>query len=383
MLILFFITVIDVMGFGMIFPLFPLIKVRFGFSNMEIGYVASLFAIAGIFGSILWGMLSDKFGRKYALALPTLCLAVIYYFTGHVENSNVFLVLRFFAGFFASNFSVTFAAASDLSTPETKFKNMGIIGGSFGLGFVFGPAIGGILAGNNLDINSVNFSLPFEVSAIISVIIGLTTLLFFKESLNKNLITDNNAPRESILKATLSTFSNKYLLFFLVLNVIFTSMMGGAQVFLGVWLNQALHFTPRDIGLYWSSCGLLMSLVQFNISKLFKTKQALVTGFILYGASMFVLAYTYNLPVLIAATGIMTIGIALVSPSVNTRISMSDPHRQGLIFGFNQAIASAGRIIGPNSLALVFSFSHKIAWLSVSVLSLTACLAILWFVKKD
>lgn len=98
---------------------------------------------------------------------------------------------------------------------------------------------------------------------------------------------------------------------------------------------------------------------------------------------MFVFAYTYNLPVLIAATGIMTIGLALVSPSINTRVSMNDPHRQGLIFGFNQAIASAGRIIGPNSLAMVFSFSHKIAWLSVSALSLITCLAILWFVKKD
>lgn len=383
MFILFFITVIDIMGFGMIFPLFPLIKVRFGFSNMEIGYVASLFAIAGIFGSIFWGMLSDKIGRKYVLALPTLALAIIYYFTGHVNNSTVFLVLRFFAGFFASNFSATFAAASDLSTPETKFKNMGIIGGSFGLGFVLGPAIGGILAGNSLDINSINFSLPFEISAIVSVIVGVTTLFFFKESLNKNLITDNNAPKESLLKAIYKTFSNKYLLFFLLLNVIFTSMMGGAQVFLGIWLNQELHFAPRDIGLYWSSAGLLMSIIQFNISKIFKTKQALVIGFILYGASMFVFAYTYNLPVLIAATGIMTIGLALVSPSINTRVSMNDPHRQGLIFGFNQAIASAGRIIGPNSLAMVFSFSHKIAWLSVSALSLITCLAILWFVKKD
>lgn len=270
MFILFFITVIDIMGFGMIFPLFPLIKVRFGFSNMEIGYVASLFAIAGIFGSIFWGMLSDKIGRKYVLALPTLALAIIYYFTGHVNNSTVFLVLRFFAGFFASNFSATFAAASDLSTPETKFKNMGIIGGSFGLGFVLGPAIGGILAGNSLDINSINFSLPFEISAIVSVIVGVTTLFFFKESLNKNLITDNNAPKESLLKAIYKTFSNKYLLFFLLLNVIFTSMMGGAQVFLGIWLNQELHFAPRDIGLYWSSAGLLMSIIQFNISKYLK-----------------------------------------------------------------------------------------------------------------
>ncbi|MDR2007876.1 MAG: MFS transporter [Alphaproteobacteria bacterium] len=383
--ILFLITVIDLVGFGMIFPLFPMFKMKFDLSNIEIGYIASLFAIFGIFGSIFWGYLSDKFGRRLPLALPLLVVAVVYHLTGRTESVVMFIILRCLAGFFASNFSVAFAATADMSTPANRFKNMGTISASFGLGFVLGPTIGGWLAGNALELENVNFTLPFDVAGALNVLAALVTLFFFKETLTAE---DRKSRRRlNIIFQMRKTFRSKNVQFFTLIMILFTSIISGVQVFLGVWLNESFNFTSQHIGLFWGVSGLIMMVVQLNISKLFTARKAMIWGFFIYGAavSMFLIAdYIHNVVLVVVAFAVMTVGAAMLMPSINARLSLEGKkNQQGLLLGVSQAMGSLGRVIGPNLFGILFFISHSVAWASTSIAAILLALLIMKVVKKE
>ncbi len=382
--ILFLITVIDLVGFGMLFPLFPMFKIKFALNNIELGYIASLFAVCGIFGSIFFGILSDKIGRKLPLALPLLAVVVIYYFTGRTESLVIFIILRGLAGFFASNFSVAFAASADLSTPENMFKNMGIIGTSFGLGFILGPATGGYLAGDSLVLDNISFSLPFDVAAGLNLLAAILALTLFKETLTKE---DRKVKHQLNLLAQIKKlFQNKSVQFFTILMIIFTSIMSGVQVFFGVWLNESFNFTAKDIGLFWGLSGIILAVVQLNVSKYFTPRSALIIGFFIYSSSVLFLLlaeHLRNIPLVIITFGFMSVGTAMILPSINSKLSIEGKKNQrGLLLGISQSMGSFGRVIGPNVLGILFFINHALAWGAISVIAFIMALLTIKVIKK-
>ncbi|MDR0484552.1 MAG: MFS transporter [Alphaproteobacteria bacterium] len=383
--ILFLITLIDLIGFGMIFPLMPMFKIKFALNDIEIGYIASIFAIFGAFGSIFWGKLSDKYGRTLPLALPLFVLAIIYHLTGRTDNLYMFILFRALAGFFASNFSVAFASAADMSDSSTRFKNIGKLSASFGLGFILGPSIGGWLAGNALNIEEVNFILPFDVAGSLNTLAGLIALFFFKETLTPE---DRKAKtRLNIFLQLRKVFRKKQVQFFTIVMITFMSMMSGIQVFFGIFLNEKFLFSSQEIGWFWAVSGLCMTLIQLNISKVFTPRTALITGFSIYGLSVAFLLmaeHANSVILVIACFACMTIGGAMIMPSINARISLDGKkNQQGLIFGITQAISSLGRMIGPNLVGLLFHFSHNLAWACISVASFFLALLIMKVIKKE
>ncbi len=380
--ILFLITFISMMGFGAIFPLFPLFKVKFSLNDIELGYIISISAFFSLIGSLFLGWLSDKIGRKLPLALPMFGLAISYYFTATADNITSFFILRILSGFFIGNFAVAFASASDMSTPQTRIKYMGLIGGSFGLGFVFGPAIGGYFAGGSNNISSIDFATPFNISAFSCLFVGFLCLFFFKETLlpNERKIKIDS---DNIFKQLKKLFINNEFLFFTIIALIFNTLSSGIQVFLGIYLNISLDYTPRDIGFYWGIYGILMSLTQIFFTKYFNTKKALIYGFLSYGISVGLLSFATNTYWLILPTLGMVLSFAIIGPNINTNLSLQgEKNQQGIIFGINQSFGSIGRILGPNLLAFIYYYNHNIIWFCVSIVCLITSIAIYLHINK-
>ena len=172
---LFIVCVIDILGFGILIPLVPYMADRFGASPSVITPILGAYSLCQLIAAPFWGRLSDRFGRRPILMTSLSVACVSYVILGFADNLWWLLVSRMLAGFMAGNLSAAFAYASDISTPENRAKALGTVGAAIGVGFMFGPAIGGLLAGNNE--HTANFALPALVSSSLSLF--AIALVFF------------------------------------------------------------------------------------------------------------------------------------------------------------------------------------------------------------
>ncbi|MBK8684005.1 MAG: MFS transporter [Bacteroidetes bacterium] len=326
------------------------------------GLLIASFPLAQFFGAPLLGAWADKAGRKKVLTMSLIGTLIGYIlFAIGVHQHWVWLLFaaRILDGFTGGNISIAFSAISDVSTPETKTKNFGLIGMAFGLGFIIGPYIGGKLSDPNL-VSWFNFETPFWFAAILCLVNIILVLRFFFETLKtpstkridllqgfRNIGAAVNKPhlRKIFLVVFLVTFGFS----------IFTQ-------FLQVFLIQKFSFSQSDIGDYFAFIGICIAITQGFITRLiskrlkpdmavsiFMFTLAIALVLILFpGQSM----YLYLLSPLIAVSqGVM-------SPNLQTIVSNSGgPQEQGEILGMNQSVQSLAQGIPPIVAGIVVSIN--------------------------
>src|SRR6478672_2493528 len=161
--VLFLTVFIDMVGFGIIIPVLPLYAERFHASPVAIGWLTGIYSGMQIIFTPILGRLSDRFGRRPVLMLSLAGTAVGFALMGMAHSLLFLFVARIIAGITGGNISIPQAYIADVTTPETRSKWMGMIGAAFGLGFTFGPMIGGIMS-------RLSYSAPFFFSAGLAVI---------------------------------------------------------------------------------------------------------------------------------------------------------------------------------------------------------------------
>ena len=173
--VLVFIAIINSMGFGIIIPLLYPYGKKFGVTEQTIGLLTAAFSIAQFFATPVLGSLSDKFGRKPILVFSLIGTLASFIMFGLANSVLVLFAARILDGLTGGNISVAQAMISDISTPEERAKNFGILGSAFGFGFVIGPALGGLLS-------TLGMKVPFFFAAGIALIGVLLTLFMLKET---------------------------------------------------------------------------------------------------------------------------------------------------------------------------------------------------------
>ena len=150
--ILFLIVVIDLIGFGIIIPLLPFYAEHYQATPAQVGFLMAIYSVTQFFAAPFWGHLSDRIGRKPVLLGSMAGAALAYIWLGTAETLLALFAARAMAGFMAGNISTAFAYIADITTKENRAKGMGLMGAAFSIGFILGPAIGGILAGSDLSL---------------------------------------------------------------------------------------------------------------------------------------------------------------------------------------------------------------------------------------
>ena len=259
LLIIFFTVFIDLIGFGIVMPLLPIYNQQFGAPGWMNGAIVASFSLMQFVFAPAWGKLSDRIGRRPVLLISNFGSAVAYAIFGFASRyegqTALWLILcsRIFAGICGANLSVASAYIADVSPPEKRSKSMGLIGMAFGLGFIFGPALGSFSA------DLFGLAGPGWVAASICTINFLFTLTFLVES---RKVSTEPQIRRVRFEQWAHTFKQPTVGFLVALYFFATFSFAAFEVTIGLLLERKFGYGTKQIGYFITYCGLLSALLQ-------------------------------------------------------------------------------------------------------------------------
>ena len=346
---IFFTILVDVIGIGIIIPVVPsLIQKLTGDGLAEAAWWGGILAIAyssmQFFFAPVLGELSDRFGRRPVLLFSLLGLGIDYVFCAFAPTIAWLFVGRILAGITGASFSVATAYIADVSTPENKAKNFGIIGAAFGLGFVLGPSIGGLCA-------ELGTQVPFFVAAGFTLLNFLFGLFFVPESLP----IERRRPMRytSMIPGVSLAHLGKYkALLGLIIAFILVNLAG--QVMPSVWTYFTMEMYGWEeiaVGISLSVVGLLIGLVQVGVIgkavKIFGDKKVIMAGFVFWTIGMVSFCFAFNEWILYVALIPYVLG-GIAGPTIQGILSNSvSAKEQGNLQGALTQMVSLMAIAGP------------------------------------
>jgi MFS family permease len=345
---LFLVSVIDILGFGILIPLVPYMAERFGAPPAAITAIFGSYSLCQFIAAPLWGRLSDRYGRRPILVSSLAGACVSYLVLGLADNLTWMFVSRILGGFMAGNISAAFAYASDVSLPEKRAASLGMVGAAIGIGFTLGPAIGGLLVGN--DFRAANFVLPAVVSASLSIGAILLVTFFLPES-NTAERRREHAARERIGPLRLLQ-QRPGLRFMAGATLLVTFAQANLESILGLWALNKFGFGPRTVGLLMFCLACLAVLMQGGgvralVPKVGEGRLAIL-GVLAYVAGLATVAEAPNLAVTGLGLAVCGIGFGSFNPTASSLASkQASDHDRGAVMGTYQSSNSLARVIGP------------------------------------
>jgi len=357
-----FVTIlIDVIGFGIIIPVVPKLIGSLAGGTMSDaarigGWLVFSFALMQFVFSPILGNLSDQYGRRPVLLASLFGFGVDYLFTAFAPSVGWLFVGRLIAGVTGASFTTATAYIADISTPETRAQNFGMIGAAFGLGYIIGPAVGGLLAGWGLRA-------PFIAAAILTFINWLYGYFILPESLSAENRRKFDWKRANPLGSLVElkrypAVAGLVISFFLL--YIAAHAVQSTWSFYGY---EKFKWTEKQVGISLAVVGIMVAFVQgFLIRKaipLLGQSMSVLVGLLLYGAGMVLFALSTQGWMMYAFTVVYCLG-GIAGPALQGYISSHvPPNAQGSLQGALTSMISVTSIIGPLLMANLFSWFTK------------------------
>jgi len=340
---------IDFAGFGLILPLLPFWAEHLGANPTEVGLILTIYALAQFIFTPILGSLSDRFGRKPIIIASLLIEAFSLALTGFAGSLVVLLIARFIGGIGASNIGSAQAVVADVTPPEGRARGMGMIGAAIGLGFVVGPAIGGLLS-------PIGPAVPFMVAMVVAIINALLVMLFLPETHKVREVSKTNSAdkqQKGVLPAGLGELlRNSTLSRLIVINLLFTIAFTAMEAVFALFSQHMFGWTAKENGYIFTYVGLIIVLMQGGLVgqlvKRFGERKLLIAGLLMLSIGLALLPFSSTLAFMLVALGILSAGNGAVTPTSSALLSLtSSREAQGKVLGLAQGIAGLGRIIGP------------------------------------
>jgi DHA1 family tetracycline resistance protein-like MFS transporter len=344
---LIFLTVfIDLLGFGILIPILPSFAIKeLGVDEAAVGIAIAIYSFVQFIFNPILGRLSDRHGRKPVIVMCLFINALGYVIFAFTSSYIILLASRIVAGVGGSSIAVAQAYIADVTTKENRSKGMGLIGSAFGLGFVFGPLIGGFLS-------KLGYMETGLGAASFSFIAFIVTIILLPESnLDRGKVV---ATKRSILNidAILKAFKNPSLAILISLFFILTFSFAniyGTFALLGL---QVYGFTDLQNGYMFGIIGLSSALVQGGLigplTKFLGKKRILIIGSFLIMVTLAIIPYAGNFLWLAVDSIFMSFGTGMLQPTLLSLVSeVASEAEQGITLGVNQSLSALARMFGP------------------------------------
>ena len=394
--VIFLTLYIDLVGFSIIFPLFPSMLEHYlgkegntgllgavlgGIHHLSSwlgggerytavlfgGFLGSLYSLLQFLCAPLWGGLSDRVGRRRILLMTCAGTAVSYLLWVFSGSFLLLVLARLFGGAMSGNLSVATAAVADVTSRETRAKGMGMVGAAFGLGFVTGPAIGGIFAHVNLLDHHAGWAAyginPFSVPALFAFALSTLNVVWiaarFRETLPESARAKAAPLRERSPWRTLHTRINTVVNRTIFVHFVFIFAFSGMEFSLAFLAADRFGFSTAQITMLMIYVGVVLILTQGGIVRRivprFGERRVALAGLVLVTIGFFNLGFATNVPWLYAGLGAMALGSGCATPSLTAMVSLfTSPEQQGQALGVFRAFGALGRALGPICAALSY-----------------------------
>jgi len=376
------IVCMSLIGFGVVIPLLPFYASIFQASAWQVTLMFAVFAAGQFFGELTWGRLSDRVGRKPIILLTILVSAAGYVALAYAPNIWLAVLARAAAGFFSGNISVIQGYIVDVSPRERVAGRLGLIGSAFGVGFVLGPTLGGLLA--RPELGQAGFRPPLMIAAGLCLVAAACVVAFVRESHGARQLHDRGpGPIQALMEA----LHNRLLQRLLAANFLSFAGFSAMWATFGLWGAERFSWGPRGIGLVMALTGIAAAMSQGLLSgfaaKRIGEVRTVVLGLSITAAFLLVQSISPWAWLAVLMMVVAVIGHTMSQPASASLVSRAAPaNRQGAILGANNAASAAARVFGPVAAGFVFSTLGSWAPFALAAVGLLPAAWLVWLAGR-
>ncbi|MEK5233635.1 MFS transporter [Lysinibacillus sp. FSL K6-0232] len=363
------------LGFGIIIPVLPEVIVQQHWNDLHVGGLLTVYSLASFFTAPLWGMLSDKIGRKQLILTGLIGFSLSFViFSLFINNLAILYISRIVGGLFSGAlYTAVTGFIADISNEENRNKYMGFMGMSIGLGFIFGPAIGGMLGHYSLQ-------LPFITSAVLIALLFIYASIVLKEpekrkDANKRAIVPQGARK-------MLQYRVRYLFMF---SFLVTFMLAGVEATFQLFQIEKIQITPLQIGYLFMFSGFVDAAIQGGVVRRIKNGSEtswLIGAQLITAIGMLLFTLTANLLLAGLALCVFTAGNALARTCVVSLSSKESGGQYGTAAGLSYSMDNLGRILGPLFFTWLFTVQPSLGYYTSAAIAILS-ISLIYFYKAS
>ncbi|MFC4410529.1 MFS transporter [Chungangia koreensis] len=328
------------LGFGIIIPILPEVIIEQQLNEIHVGGLLTVYALSSFFIAPLWGSLSDRIGRKPLIMIGLFGFSLSFLiFSVWIDSLTMMYVSRMVGGVFSGAlYTSVNGFVADMTSNEERNKYMGLIGMSLGLGFIFGPAIGGVLG-------HISLTLPFTASAILTFLLMIYAALVLKEPVNRN----EGKKRTIVPKGGMDLWKYRVRYLFLT-SFMVTFLLAGVEATFQLFQVKNIEITPLQIGYLFIASGLVDAAIQGGVVRRVKhgsETKWIIGGQVLTALGLLMFPFTGSLFWAGVSLSVFTAGNALARTVLVSLTTKESGGRYGTASGMSYSMDNLGRIAGP------------------------------------
>jgi DHA1 family tetracycline resistance protein-like MFS transporter len=361
LLIIFLTIFVNLVGFGIIIPLLPFYAETFGASPLVIGLLFATFSLCQLIASPILGDLSDRYGRRPVLVFSLAGTVVSFVMLAMAGSITELFLARIVDGLSGGNISTARAYVADVSEPQDRARAYGILGAAFGLGFIFGPALSGVLA-------EESYTAPIWAAALLTTVATVMAYFWLPETVHRVHAGTGNPLRylpELVRRPRLRRI--------LAIDFVYWFALAIFQTTFGLFVAARFGFDAQATGYFFAAFGLLGVVVQGGfirpIVRRVGDKTTFIAGLIFGAVGLAAAAVTHSAAMFAVTLLPLALGMGFGMPTISSLVSRAaGAHEQGRVQGAANAIESLSRTLGPVwGAALLQRFGEASPYLSAAV----------------
>jgi DHA1 family tetracycline resistance protein-like MFS transporter len=364
--ILFSVVVVDLIGFGIVLPILPFYADAYGANATVLGLLLTCYAAMQFVFAPIWGRLSDRIGRRPVMLITIAGTGAALLLLGLAESLTWLFIARILGGIFGANISVATAYLSDVTEPEERTRWMGMIGASFGVGFLLGPAIGGILS-------PFGYGVPMLAAAGMAAVNFVYACFVLKEP-------QQHLHREDDLPNPREVLAHPVVRRLCIINFIFTFAVCQLETTFAYLMKDRFSYDAMQVAFILVFMALITMGIQGGairgLARRFGEKTLLVAGIAFMASAFFAIPWMLRVGLLLLPLALSAAGRAISQPSLMSMVSLrATSASRGTVMGGFQSASALARVFGPLAAGGLYDYEMAAPYLLAGLLMLVALVA--------